>query len=356
MTLRNTDHQYLIWPDYPAAGPFIPQGHEGFRKGFERYERAGGGYITSIEAIEMIDSPTGTRINDDAKDQLRARLTSMLVDQRRLGIRFPMVTRELVTEAMSKSPLPVHEKAERLLRYLALRSGTLGHYVFLYRDGVDGHVSTNSFGEPIVQPFPTNPVLQEAMAWSETTTLEEVMYLVRYLNEKGWIRKEYERSLDLQVTVDGHGMISELQTNPSSSKAFVAMWINDETDEAFMEGLRRGIKDAGYQDLRIDKKEDVVKIDDEIISEIRTSRFLVADFTQGNDGARGGVYFEAGFALGLGIPVIFTCRRDMVDKLHFDTRQYAHILWDEPEDLRVAIRDRIRARLGQGPGDNSTRP
>ena len=72
-----------------------------------------------------------------------------------------------------------------------------------------------------------------------------------------------------------------------------------------MEGLRRGIEDAGYQALRIDKKEDVVKIDDEIISEIRRSRFLVADFTQGNDGARGGVYFEAGFALGLGIPVIF---------------------------------------------------
>ena len=356
MTLGNTDHRYLIWSDYPAAGPFIPQGHQGFRKGFERYQRAGGGYITSIEAIEMLDSPTGTLINDDAKNQLRARLTTMLVDQRRLGIRFPMVTRELVTEAMSKSPLPVHERAERLLRYLALRSGTVGHYVSLYRDGVDGDVLSNSFGEPIVQPFPTNPVLQEAMAWSESTTFEEVMYLVQYLTEKSWIREQYPRSVNFQVTVDGHGRIADLNANPSSLQAFMAMWINDETERAFTEGLKRGIEDAGYQVLRIDKKEDVVKIDDEIISEIRRSRFLVADFTQGNDGARGGVYFEAGFALGLGIPVIFTCRTDMVDKLHFDTRQYAHILWDEPENLRVDIRDRIRARLGQGPGDNSTRP
>ena len=356
MTLGNTDHRYLIWPDYPAAELLLPQGYQELRRGFERYERAGGGYIASIEAIEMIDSPAGIPLYDEAKNQLRARLTTMLVDQRRLGTRFPMVTRELVTEAMSKSPLPVHERAERLLRYLALRSGTVGHYVSLYRDRVDGDVPTNSYGELIVQPFPTNPVLQEAMAWSESTTCEEVMYLVQYLTEKGWIREEYARSFDSQVTVDGHGRIAELQTNPSSLQAFVAMWINDETERAFTEGLKRGIEDAGYQGLRIDKKEDVVKIDDEIISEIRRSRFLVADFTQGNDGARGGVYFEAGFALGLGIPVIFTCRTDMVDKLHFDTRQYAHILWDEPEDLRVAIRDRIRARLGQGPGDNSTTP
>ena len=69
--------------------------------------------------------------------------------------------------------------------------------------------------------------------------------------------------------------------------------------------------------------------------------FLVADFTHGEGGARGGVYFEAGFAYGLGIPVIYTCRADMVDKLHFDTRQYAHILWERSEDLRDALRNRI---------------
>ena len=348
MTLQNTDHRYLIWPDFPAAAPFLPQGREGFRRGFERCERAGGEYITSIEAIEMIDFPLGTALNDEAKNHLRARLTTMLVDQRRLGARSPMVTRNLVAEAMTKSPLPVHERSERLLRFLTLRSSTVGHYVFLYRDGVDGDAPRNSYGELIVQPFPTNPVMQEAMAWSESTTFEEVMYLVQYLTEKAWIREQHPRSFNFQVTVDGHEKIADLQTNPSSSQAFVAMWINDETEEAFVEGFRPGIRDAGYQALRIDKKDDVVKIDDEIISEIRRSRFLVADFTQGNDGARGGVYFEAGYALGLGIPVIFACRRDMVDMLHFDTRHYAHILWDHPSDLRAAIRERIRARIGQG--------
>ena len=95
------------------------------------------------------------------------------------------------------------------------------------------------------------------------------------------------------------------------------------------------------------QKEHVNKIDDEIIAEIRRSRFLVADFTQGQDGARGGVYFEAGFAFGLGIPVIYTCRKDMIEKLAFDTRQYNHIFWECNEDLRRSLGNRIAATIGR---------
>ena len=44
-------------------------------------------------------------------------------------------------------------------------------------------------------------------------------------------------------------------------------------------------------------------------------------------------------------PVIFTCRHDMLDKLHFDTRQYNHIVWTGPEDLNERLRLRIEARI-----------
>ncbi len=81
------------------------------------------------------------------------------------------------------------------------------------------------------------------------------------------------------------------------------------------------------------------KIDDLIIAEIRKSGLLVADFT----GQRGGVYFEAGFAMGLGIPVICTCRNDDVEKLHFDTRQYNHIVWTDAADLKEKLQLRIEA-------------
>jgi nucleoside 2-deoxyribosyltransferase len=81
------------------------------------------------------------------------------------------------------------------------------------------------------------------------------------------------------------------------------------------------------------------------LSEIRRSRFVVADFT----GHRGGVYFEAGFAMGLGLPVFWTCRKDGLAGLHFDVRQYNCIDWDDPADLATRLRFRIEAVIGKGP-------
>jgi nucleoside 2-deoxyribosyltransferase len=67
----------------------------------------------------------------------------------------------------------------------------------------------------------------------------------------------------------------------------------------------------------------------------------VADFT----GHRGGVYYEAGFALGLGRPVIWTCHKDHLTQAHFDTRQYNHIEWSDSRELRERLRNRILATI-----------
>ena len=92
------------------------------------------------------------------------------------------------------------------------------------------------------------------------------------------------------------------------------------------------------------------KIDDEIFAEIRRSRFLVADMTQGDDGARGGVYFEAGLAEGSGsFQYLYTCHKDWMKHIAFDTRQFFHIEWDTPDELRKQLATRIRARVGEGP-------
>ena len=134
--------------------------------------------------------------------------------------------------------------------------------------------------------------------------------------------------------MDGYSRIEEQRTTVDSSQAFVAMWFDERMNEAYDKGIKPGIEAAGYKPLKINQKEHTNKVDDEIIAEIRRSRFLVADFTQGRGGARGGVYFEAGFALGLGIPVIYTCRDNVKNKLSFDTRQYNHIFWKTPDELK----------------------
>jgi nucleoside 2-deoxyribosyltransferase len=87
--------------------------------------------------------------------------------------------------------------------------------------------------------------------------------------------------------------------------------------------------------------EDPLEAIDKIIADIRKSALLVADLTE----HRQGVYFEAGFALGLGVPVIWTCRDDHKDKIHFDTRQYNCIFWRTPEELKERLINRIEATI-----------
>lgn len=138
---------------------------------------------------------------------------------------------------------------------------------------------------------------------------------------------------------------SELQkTGPMSQQAFVAMAFAPEYDAVWLSVIKPGILAAGYRPFRVDQKEHADKVDDLIIAEIRRSRFLVADFS----GQRGGVYFEAGFAHGLARPVIWMCRDDEKDKLHFDTRQYNHILYLDHADAQSKLRNRIVAVVGEG--------
>jgi hypothetical protein len=53
------------------------------------------------------------------------------------------------------------------------------------------------------------------------------------------------------------------------------------------------------------------------------------------------VYFEAGYALGRGLKVIYTCREDQIDEAHFDTRNYPHILWKDADELKKKLIDKI---------------
>ena len=133
--------------------------------------------------------------------------------------------------------------------------------------------------------------------------------------------------------------------NSASAQGFVAMDFAEAMRDAWTNGFDPGIRTAGFQPIRIDAKDYVGGITDEIMSEIRRSRFVVADYT----GQRLGVYFEAGFALGLGLTVIPTCRADEIKELHFDVRHLNTLPWNTPRDLADSLAKRIRAVVGGGP-------
>ena len=319
--MTTTITKCLIWgEEYRAEGYYKPQNRVFY---VEDSPRAAGGFV--------VPEPL---VNSDVKgmtEEQKARLTTWLIDQRNQGSEQPTITSNIIDHVKTKRPLGVRERATRLLRFIAGLANAIGETVT---------VSGSTHG---------------AYAWSESTTWGEIEFLVRYLDETGWteIRHFLGPSCQVTVTVAGHSQIAEQATNFDSSQSFIAMWFHESTAEAFEKGIKPAVEEAGYEPLRIDQKEHINKIDDEIIAEIRRSRFLIADFTQGEDGARGGVYYEAGFAHGLDIPVIFTCRLDTVESLHFDTNHYNHIVWENPEDLREKLRNRILAVIGEGPEINS---
>jgi nucleoside 2-deoxyribosyltransferase len=174
--------------------------------------------------------------------------------------------------------------------------------------------------------------------WQETATIRQ------YLESEKLI--ERQKNTEWRVTPAGHIRADELRAKrAASTQGFVAMWFHEDLVPVYENGFGPAIRAAGYQPMIINKKEHSNKIDDEIIAEIRRSAFLVGDFT----GHRGGVYFEAGYAMGRGLPVFWTCRKDNLKDLHFDVRQYNCIDWIGPDDLRPRLQQRIEALLGRGP-------
>ena len=285
-------------------------------------------------------------------EQDKVKLTSWLEEQRRFGISIPIITRDSINEAQNRKELRIAERVDGILRYLESKSRGLG-------TGVQIHVCI-SFKVDELKNGQSNYL--DLLRHSESANPDELMNLLDHLEERRYIRKIGLKTNPLGtclLTVEGYKKLEEIEKpNQDSTRVFVAMWFDPSMDEVWDKGIKPAIAEAGYEPVRIDQKEHMDKIDDEIIAEIRRSRFVVADFTHGkiNDkslhkkkrGARGGVYYEAGFAQGLGIGVIFTCREDQIDDVHFDTRQYPHIRWSRAEELKKALKNRIPALYGNG--------
>ncbi len=176
----------------------------------------------------------------------------------------------------------------------------------------------------------------------------EVRSLSHMLHKEGLLTTESGTQQDswVQVSLSGHKRAEQLVRRPSDGAlVFVAMPFSDDLASAYEWGIKVAIESAGYEAVRVDKVHHVNRIDDEIIARIRASVFIVADFTKHN----AGVYFEAGFALGIGLPVIWCCRKDHMTELHFDIRQYNCIDWEDTEDLASRLQLRIEAIAGKGP-------
>ena len=289
-------------------------------------------------------------INIDLKnlsDPARVRLTSWLIKQRGLGDPIPRITPKVIQDAENGQSLSVSERIDQILLFLYSKTPKPG-------DGIDLNLDpkTDSHATPQTETYYQLLMCSESANWSDLN------FMLEHLINRELIRKRSHvgDSLTYVIEIPGFERIEHLKrAAPDSDQVFVAMWFDKQLIPVFEDGFKMAIQDAGYKPLRIDIGQHFSeKICDRIISEIRRSRFVVADFSKGRKGARGSVYYEAGFAHGLGREVIFTCREEDTDDLHFDTRQYPHIVWKAPDDLRRNLADCIIARIGYGPHRDST--
>ena len=263
-----------------------------------------------------VDSSAASPINK-LNTQQKANLSGWIFEQNSLGST-PKLNREIV-EKVTARPLPTISERIDLLLIEALKGETRLGSVFYV-------------GEP------------RFIAATYSQDIQEVQFLLQVLASDNMI-EELQRGISFRVLYDGYVAVDSLtRKNESSGKGFVAMSFDESLNDAYTNGFQVGILNAGYTPVRVDNIDHINRIDDEIIAQIKTADFVVADFT----GHRGGVYFEAGFALGLNLPVIWTCHKNDMKNLHFDIRQYNTIEWKEPHELASRLQNRLEATVGKG--------
>ena len=280
-------------------------------------KRAGGRYRLIIDTKMLLDSDVYGLKDDRAK----AILTTWILNQQG-STDAPSVSREIIDRVNKGELKPMYpiSRAERFLRFLA-----------------------NSWppGSTIVEGPSTSQ--DDLLAYTESVTNRDVILLVDWLDSKGFLKRGGGSSI--RLTLDGYQRLAELDSpNSESRQVFVAMWFDDDT-ASLRETLREAVELAGLTPYIIDEDPSFEnKICDKIEVEIRRSRLLIADFTYGCGGARGSVYYEAGLAKGLGVPVVWTCRESQIEDLHFDTNHYPHLGWEDEklEEFRKRVADRLR--------------
>lgn len=184
------------------------------------------------------------------------------------------------------------------------------------------------------------------LAWAKNA--DELRFLLKALAGRKLIFLDEERLkvgiVRTIILADGWDYLDKHSLLPAfANQAFVAMSFDKELNLVWENGIKPAVEKAGYKPHRVDKEPHIDRIDAKIIADIKDSIFVVADVTQ----QKQGVYFEAGYALGLKLPVIWCIREDDLNNVHFDTRQYNHIVWKSPENLEEQLYNVICAVIGK---------
>ena len=204
-------------------------------------------------------------------------------------------------------------------------------------------------GEPVEQlPIDFRAIIGAA-------THDSSQELIRELEARGTLRVQARSQINshgIDLTLYGWEEYEiERRGQFKSNSGFIAMHFNDSKLDPFVtDVVKPAVKDdLGYElvDMR-----DVARagiIDNIMRTQIRDSAFVIVDLTHDNPGA----YWEAGYAEGLGKPVIYICEKVKFEAggTHFDTNHCTTIPWSRDDDngFRAALIATLRRSIDAAP-------
>lgn len=203
----------------------------------------------------------------------------------------------------------------------------------------------NSFGGIIEIDFEEYPIF-----YCDKQNTDSMLFMLKQLYLKDYIepvnRDEVSNPIlpaKIRLTAEGWDKVIELEEgkNILSKQVFIAMSFDDSLNEIYENGIKKAIEKLNYTPMRVDRKEYNEDICDYIITEIKKSKFAICDCTQ----QKQGVYFEAGFMMGLSRPVIWTCNKNDLKNIHFNTEHYNYITWEDSNELYEKLLNRIQATI-----------
>ena len=256
-------------------------------------------------------------------------ISGLIREKYNLGLQIETITSQNIMSLINDPFIPktIIQKLDKILLYYCSKSKTYGSQL-----NVDERT-----------PYAIGYAVNHEELFNMIKTLIDKGFLIHILS--GGNVKQFS------ISFEGLSRVEEiLSTNTYSRRVFVAMGFKPDLLEAHKLAIQPACKECGFAATLVSEAEHNIGITDKIIVEIKTSKFVITDFTYNNQGA----YFEAGYAQGRGLEVIRTCKKEWFDgndangdknRLHFDISHYNFILWENYEDLRIKLINRIRATI-----------
>jgi hypothetical protein len=266
-----------------------------------------GDFEVSREAVDDFHLPFA-----DAKKRALARYTirkMQIAGARRLSLRSDFF------ESLQRRALPTPmEASDNLILWLVEKA-----------EGSPGKNTILHYGDP------------RLLATLGTIAAEDVRWIVESLKAQNLIDGSgNEHDYGCKLTVKGWQRLEELKRAQIASRFafFARQFDNRDLDAVFERCLYPAVKATGYELRMVTQRAGLV--DAIIEDEIRRCRFLIADLSDDNAGA----YWEAGFAEGLGKPVIYICctsKNGGEKKTHFDANHRHTVRWNLTDLDKTAV-------------------